>query len=65
MIRYIAKYVSRDICNQIYKLYVRPHFNYGDIIYHKYDSEFTLGMTKRLEITQYSAQWSKERHKYG
>ena len=29
MIRYLSKYVSRDILDQIYKLYVRPHFDYG------------------------------------
>ena len=34
MIRYMAKYVSRDVRDQIYKLYVRPHLDYGDIIYH-------------------------------
>ena len=39
----------------IYKLYVRPHLDYGDIIYHKYDPEFKLDFTKRLESTQYSA----------
>ena len=55
MIRYMAKYVSRDVRDQIYKLYVRPHFDYGDIIYHKPDPEFTHDMTKRLERIQYSA----------
>ena len=55
MIRYMAKYVSRDVRNQIYKLYVRLHLDYGDIIYHKHDPEFTHDMTKRLERVQYSA----------
>ena len=32
-IRYMAKYVSRDVRDQIHKLYVRPHLDYGDIIY--------------------------------
>ena len=41
MIRYMAKYVSRDVRDQIYKLCVRPHLDYGDIIYHKPDPEFT------------------------
>ena len=39
MIRYLSKYASRDIFDQIYKLYVRPHLDYGDIIYRKYDPE--------------------------
>ena len=46
MIRYLSKYVSRDILDQIYKLYVRPHLDYGDIIYHKYDPEMRLNFTQ-------------------
>ena len=34
---------------------MRPHLDYFDIIYHKYDPEFKLDFTKRLESTQYSA----------
>ena len=29
--------------------------DYGDMIYHKYDPEFKLDFTKRLESTQYNA----------
>ena len=47
--------MAHDVLDQIYKLYVRPHLDYGDIIYHKYDPEFKLDFTKRLESTQYSA----------
>ena len=43
IIRFLSKYVSRDVPDQIYKRYVRPHLDYGDIIYHKYDPEFKLG----------------------
>ena len=38
----------------MYKLYVRPHLDYGDIIYHT-DAELSLDFTKKLEATQYSA----------
>ena len=31
IIRYLSKYVSRDVLDQIYKLYVRPHLDYGDM----------------------------------
>ena len=55
MIRFLSKYVARDVLDQIYKLYVRPHLDYGDIIYHKYDPEMRLTFTQRLEQTQYSA----------
>ena len=55
MIHHMAKYVSRDVRDQIYKLYVRLHLDYSHIIYHKPDPEFTHDMTKRLERIQYSA----------
>ena len=34
---------------------MRPHLDYGDIIYHTYDPESKLDFTKMLESTQYSA----------
>ena len=37
LLKYLSKYVSREVLGQIYKLYVRPHLDYGDIIYHKHD----------------------------
>ena len=39
----------------MYKLYVRPHLDYGDLIYHKDDPEVSLSITKRLESVQYTA----------
>ena len=54
IIRFLSKYVSRDVLCQMYKLYVRFHLDYGDIIYHRHDPEFKLEFTKRLESTQYS-----------
>ena len=55
IIRYLSKYVLRDVLDQIYKLYVRPHLDYSDIIYHKNDPDMKLDFIKRLEQTQYSA----------
>ena len=37
IICFLSKYVSHDVSDQIYELYVRPHLDYGGIIYHKYD----------------------------
>ena len=54
-IRFISKYVTREALDQTYKLYVRPHLDYGDIIYHKYDPHMVLDFTKKLEATQYVA----------
>ena len=55
MIRYLSRYISRDALDQVYKLYVRLHLDYGYIIYHKYDPKMCLSFTQRLEQTQYSA----------
>ena len=55
VIRFISKYVTREVLDQMYKLYVRPHLDYGDIIYHKYDPHMVLDFTKKLEATQYTA----------
>ena len=54
MIKYLSKYISRDVLDQIYKLYVRPHLDYGDLIYHRHDPEKIQNFTTRLEQTQYS-----------
>ena len=54
-IRFLSKYVSRNVLDQIYRLYVRSHLDYGDIIYHRHDPECKLEFTKRLESTQFSA----------
>ena len=33
-IRYLSRYITRKVLDMIYKLHVRPHLDYGDIIYH-------------------------------
>ena len=55
LIRHLSQYVSRDVLDQMYKLYVRPHLDYGDIIYHRYDPNFSSILTRRLEQVQYTA----------
>ena len=54
IIRLMSKYVSRDVLDQMYKLYVRPHLDYGDLIYHKDDPDVSLSLTERLESVQYT-----------
>ena len=51
----MAKYIMPDVLDQMYKLYVRPHLDYGDVIYCRDDPEMNSGLTKRLESVQYSA----------
>ena len=45
----IAKYLPRPILDQIYKTYIRPHFDYCDIIY---DGHITIQDVTRLETLQ-------------
>ena len=32
--RYLSNYLPRHTLNELYKLYVRPHLDYDDVIYH-------------------------------
>ena len=32
LIKYLSKYVFREVLDQVYRLYIRPHLDYGDII---------------------------------
>ena len=55
MIKYLNKHISREVLDQVYKLYIRPHLDYGDIIYHTFDPNMHLEFTKKSEQGQYSA----------
>ena len=55
MIKYLSKYIFREVLDQVYKLYIRLHLDNGDIIYHKFDPNMHLEFTKKLEQVQYSA----------
>ena len=62
LLKYLSKYLPRQTPSELYKLYVRPHLDYGDVIYHipAKISEFSQDMTLsnlmgKLESVQYSA----------
>ena len=62
MLRSPSKYLPRQILNEMYKLYVRPHLGYGDVIYPipQKNCEFChsvvlTNMMEKLESIQYSA----------
>ena len=55
LIKCLSKYVSRDVSDQVYKLYVRPHLDYGDIIYHRFDPDMKSTIAKNIEQAQYTA----------
>ena len=44
--------------DQIYKLNVRRHLDYGDIVFHRHDPEIKLDLTRRIEQIQYSAEFA-------
>ena len=47
MLRVLSKYLPRQSLNELYKLYVRLHWDYGDVIYHipQYVCEFSQNIT--------------------
>ena len=62
MLRFLSNYLPRQTLNELYKLYVRLHLDYGDVIYHipkkvcDFSHEVTLHrLMERLESVQYSA----------
>ena len=62
LLKYLSKYLPRHTLNELYKLYVRPHVDYGDVIYHipakacEFSQNIILpNMMEKLESVQYSA----------
>ena len=62
VLRFLHKHLPRQTLNELYKLYVSPHLDYGDAIYHipqkvgKFRHEITLHRQMEwLESVQYSA----------
>ena len=45
----VAKFLPRNVLNELYKIYIRPHFDYCDIIY---DGNLTLTDSTRLQTLQ-------------
>ncbi len=62
MIKFLSKYLPRHTLIELYKLYVRPHLDYGDVIYHippkkcEFSQDTSLNNhMEKLESVQYSA----------
>ena len=62
LLKYLSKFLPRHTLNELFKLYVRPHLEYGDVIYHINAKvcEFSgnvisATMMERLESVQYAA----------
>ena len=64
VIKYLSSYVPVKTLDQIYKMYVRPHLDFCDVIYHVpeidslFDSSSRLSYwMNRIESLQYQARW--------
>ena len=62
LLKYLSKYLPRHTLNELYKLYVRTPFDYGDVIYHipsnvcEFSQNIILpSLMEKLESVQYSA----------
>ena len=62
LLKYLSKYLPRYTLNELYKLYVRQHLDYGDVIYHisatvcEFSGSVVLpNLMEKLESVQYSA----------
>ena len=49
ILKYLSTYVNRNVIDLSYKLYVRPHLDYGDVIYHNQRDD----LMKLMEQVQY------------
>ena len=62
LLKCLSKYLLRHTLNELYKLYVRPHLDYGDVIYHipakicEFSQNTRLSnLMEKIEYVQYSA----------
>ena len=51
LLKFLSKYTTRPVLDKMYKMYVRPHLDYGDVIYHDQIKE----SMQLLESVQYQA----------
>ena len=62
MLKFLSRYLPRHTLNELHKLHVRPHLDYGDVIYHTpaklcefSHNEILISSMEKLESVQYSA----------
>ena len=51
LLKFLSRYTTRVVLDRMYKMYVRPHLDYGDVIYH----EQNANSMQLLESVQYKA----------
>ena len=62
VLKYLSKYLLLKTLDQMYKMFIRPHLDYGDVIFHiphtqsLFDSSISLHpLMERMEQVQYQA----------
>ena len=62
LLKYLSNYLPRHTLSELHKLYMRPHLDYGDVIYHipakvcEFSQNISLSnIMEKLESVQYSA----------
>ena len=48
LMKYLSRFVSRGVLDLSYKLYVRPHLDYGDVIYHGQGADL-MGLVEQIQ----------------
>ena len=51
LLKFLTKFVDRNVLNMSYKCYIRPHLDYGDVLYHNQRAD----LMDLLERIQYKA----------
>ena len=51
LLKFVSKYVDRNVLDLSYKMYVRPHLDYGDVILHNQ----RMDLMELVERVQYKA----------
>ena len=41
LLKCLSKYVNRNVLSLSYKMYIRPHLDYGDVLYHNQRADLT------------------------
>ena len=51
LLKFLSTYVNRNVLDLFYKMYVRPHLDYGDVIFHNQ----RMDLMDLIERVQYKA----------
>ena len=49
IVRFMTRYVHRDVVDQMYKLYIRPHLDYGDVFYRIQNLHFRVSKSAQYD----------------